>query len=214
MKLESLLIVKFKDKVKLNVKFIFGSNPYLIFDSNKKIDEVLIKYENLIEEKNIINISNNKLMNLFDYTKTQARIEPGAIIRENAILEDDTIILMGAVVNTKAYIGHRTMIDMNAVIGSGAIIKDNCHIGAGAVIAGVLEPKSIKPVTINNNVFIGANAVILEGVTIGENAIIGAGSIITKDVNANEVIYEKKEYINKESTNELKEKTALNEDLR
>ena len=42
-------------------------------------------------------------------------------------------------------------------------------------------------VTIENNVFIGANSTILKGVTIGENAIIGACSVITKDIPANEI---------------------------
>ena len=41
------------------------------------------------------------------------------------------------------------------------------------------------PVKIGNNVWIGANAVILPGVTIGDNAVIGAGSIVTKDIPAN-----------------------------
>ncbi|PAY52470.1 acyltransferase [Ligilactobacillus salivarius] len=40
---------------------------------------------------------------------------------------------------------------------------------------------SVKPVTIQDNVFIGMNAIILAGVTIGKNVIIGAGSIVTRD---------------------------------
>ncbi|MFI3251733.1 MAG: DapH/DapD/GlmU-related protein [bacterium] len=212
--METILFIKFKDKVKLNVKFIFGSNPYIICDNNIKIKKLLEKYNDFIEEYNTLNLSNNKLMELFDYTKTNARIEPGAIIRDNVEIASDSIILMGAVVNTKASIGSRTMIDMNAVIGSGAIIKDNCHIGAGSVIAGVMEPISTKPVVIENNVFIGANAVILEGVTIHENAVIGAGTVVTKDVAANEVIYSDTSYITKQKDQKIEEKTALNEELR
>lgn len=37
-------------------------------------------------------------------------------------------------------------------------------------------------VTIGNDVWIGANAVILSGVTIGDGAVIGAGSVVTKSV--------------------------------
>lgn len=38
------------------------------------------------------------------------------------------------------------------------------------------------PVTIGDNVWIGAGAIVLPGVTIGPNAVIGAGAVVTKDV--------------------------------
>ena len=44
-----------------------------------------------------------------------------------------------------------------------------------------------KPVTIGDDVFIGANCIILKGVTIGDRSIIGAGSVVTKNVPADEV---------------------------
>ena len=44
-----------------------------------------------------------------------------------------------------------------------------------------------KPVTIGDDVFVGANAIILKGVTIGQRAIIGAGSVVTKNVPAGEI---------------------------
>lgn len=45
----------------------------------------------------------------------------------------------------------------------------------------------IEKVKIGNNVFLGANSVILPGVTIGNNVIIGAGAIVSKDVPENSV---------------------------
>ena len=41
------------------------------------------------------------------------------------------------------------------------------------------------PIHIGNNVWIGANSVILPGVNIGDNSVIGAGSIVTKDIPSN-----------------------------
>ncbi len=46
---------------------------------------------------------------------------------------------------------------------------------------------SAGPVTIGNNVFIGANCIILKNTTIGDNCVIGAGSVVTRDVPDNSV---------------------------
>jgi acetyltransferase-like isoleucine patch superfamily enzyme len=44
-----------------------------------------------------------------------------------------------------------------------------------------------KPITIGDDVFVGANSIILKGVTIGNRAIIGAGSVVTKNVGDDEI---------------------------
>lgn len=44
-----------------------------------------------------------------------------------------------------------------------------------------------KPITIGNNVWIGANSTILAGVVIGDNTVIGAGSVVTKSIPGNVV---------------------------
>ena len=41
---------------------------------------------------------------------------------------------------------------------------------------------STKPVVIGNDIWVGANAIILPGVTIGDHSVIAAGAIVTKDV--------------------------------
>ena len=41
---------------------------------------------------------------------------------------------------------------------------------------------STNPVTIEDDVWIGANAVILSGVTIGNHCVVAAGAVVTKDV--------------------------------
>lgn len=47
---------------------------------------------------------------------------------------------------------------------------------------------STNPVTIEDDVWIGANAVILPGVTIGQHAAVAAGAVVTADVPANTVV--------------------------
>lgn len=43
-------------------------------------------------------------------------------------------------------------------------------------------------IEINNNVYIGNNALIMPGVSIGDNVIIGAGSVVTKSVPSNSIV--------------------------
>ena len=38
------------------------------------------------------------------------------------------------------------------------------------------------PITVGNNVWIGANVSVLPGVSIGDDAVIGAGSVVTKNI--------------------------------
>ncbi len=41
---------------------------------------------------------------------------------------------------------------------------------------------STQPVTIGDDVWVGANAVILPGVTVGSHSVVAAGAVVTKDV--------------------------------
>lgn len=45
-----------------------------------------------------------------------------------------------------------------------------------------------KPIVVENKVWIGAGAIILQGVTIGEGSVIAAGAVVTKDVEANTLV--------------------------
>lgn len=50
----------------------------------------------------------------------------------------------------------------------------------------IQQIKSV-PIVIGDDVFVGANSIILKGVTIGDRAIIGAGSVVSKDIPADEI---------------------------
>lgn len=43
-------------------------------------------------------------------------------------------------------------------------------------------------ITIKDNVWIGAKAIILPGITIGENSVVAGGAVVTKDVEPNTVV--------------------------
>lgn len=151
---------------------------------------------------------------LLDLRRVDARVEPGAIIRDGARIGKDCVIMMGAVINIGAVVGGRTMIDMNAVLGARAVIGRNCHIGAGAVVAGVLEPPSRKPVVIRDNVLVGANAVVLEGVTVGRGSVVAAGAVVTRDVPPDVVVAGIPAQVVKRTAEVKKDKIAILPKLR
>ena len=108
----------------------------------------------------------------------------------------------------------RSMIDMGAVLGGRAIVGNRCHIGAGTVLAGVVEPASATPVVIEDDVMIGANAVVIEGVRVGRGAVVGAGAIVIKDVPAGAVVVGNPARIIKMKDEKTEAKTALIDALR
>ncbi|MGY3742082.1 2,3,4,5-tetrahydropyridine-2,6-dicarboxylate N-acetyltransferase [Leuconostoc inhae] len=162
----------------------------------------------------IENASRNSAVPLLDKLNINARIEPGAIIREQVEIGDNAVIMLGAVINIGAEIGAGTMIDMGAILGGRAIVGTNSHIGAGAVLAGVIEPASAQPVRIGNNVLVGANAVVIEGVQVGDGAVVAAGAIVTKDVPANTVVAGVPAKVIKKIDSQTQQKTALIDALR
>ncbi len=162
----------------------------------------------------IENDRRNSGVPLLDMKEINARIEPGAVIREQVLIGDNAVIMMGAQINIGAEIGANTMIDMGAVLGGRAIVGENCHIGAGTVLAGVVEPPSATPVIVEDDVLIGANCVVLEGVHIGARAVVGAGAVVTKDVAADTVVAGVPAKKIKDIDAKTKSKTELMDELR
>lgn len=73
-------------------------------------------------------------------------------------------------------------------IGDNVTLAPRVHILAhDASTKKVLNYTKIGLVTIGNNVFVGADSVILPGVRIGDNVVIGANSTVTKDIPKNSV---------------------------
>ncbi|PQJ89208.1 sugar O-acetyltransferase [Aliivibrio sifiae] len=80
-----------------------------------------------------------------------------------------------------------TILDLASVT-----IGEYVQIGPNVVISTAGHPFDLaervlpiatgNPIVIGDNVWIGANSVILDGVTIGDRSIIGAGSVVTKDI--------------------------------
>lgn len=95
-------------------------------------------------------------------------------------------------VGDNVYIGPRATISAS----EGIWIRNGVTIGPEFTVMGgdhnfrkvgarIWESKSggtNRPVIIEEDVWIGARVLVLEGVTIGEGAVVGAGSVVTRDL--------------------------------
>ena len=177
------------DGVDLENIEVYGSNNfYVLYGESEIISELILNNKDKIKNFRVENDRRNSAIPMLDLLAIDARIEPGAIIRDKVIIGKNAVIMMGAVINIGAEIGEGSMVDMNAVIGARGKIGKRVHLGAGAVVAGVLEPPSKSPCEIGDDVMIGANSVILEGVKIGNGSVVAAGSVVVNDVPAGVVV--------------------------
>lgn len=193
--------------------FINGGVGVLFGDWNV-LKPVLEANRDKIEDYAVENDRRNSAIPLLDLKDIQARIEPGAIIRDQVEIGKNVVIMMGASINIGAVIGDGTMIDMNVVVGGRGTIGKNCHIGAGSVIAGVIEPPSAKPVVIEDDVVVGANAVILEGVRVGKGSVVAAGAVVVDDVPENSVVAGIPAKVIKQIDEKTRAKTEIKQELR
>jgi len=83
---------------------------------------------------------------------------------------------------TEIHVAEKVIIGKRCRIAWDCVIMDHNYHGIGN------HPEFVKPVIINNDVWIGCRVIILPGVTIGEGAVIAAGSVITKSVPANVIV--------------------------
>ena len=129
-------------------------------------------------------------------------------LHSNYTTED--LVKMGLRVGKNFHRMHGVIIDPSHVwhikIGDNVILAPRVHILAhDASLCPHLGYARIGNVSIGNNVFIGAEAVVLPNVEIGDNSIIGANSTVTKSIPANcvavgspaRVICSTEEYIEK-----------------
>ena len=193
---------------------VFGAGDKVVFGDWKTLGPILEKNADRIDDMVVEYDRRNSAVPLLDTRAIPARIEPGAIIRDQVQIGQGAVIMMGAIINIGAVIGEGTMIDMGAVLGGRATVGKNCHIGAGAVLAGVIEPASATPVIIEDGVLVGANAVVIEGVHVGKGAVVAAGAVVISDVPENAVVAGCPAKVIKMKDEGTTQKTALEAALR
>jgi acetyltransferase-like isoleucine patch superfamily enzyme len=110
---------------------------------------------------------------------------------DNSTIEDFSVINNGV---GDIYIGDRTRIGLGCTLIGPVKIGNDVGVAQGVVLTGLnhnyedvtmpisKQGVSTAPIVVEDEVWLGANCVILAGTTIGKHSIVAAGSVITKNV--------------------------------
>lgn len=122
----------------------------------------------------------------------RVRLVPGgSSVRRGAYLAPGVIVMPPAYINVGAYVDEGTMVDSHVLVGSCAQIGKRVHLSAGVQIGGVLEPVGLTPVVIEDDAFLGADSVVVEGIRVGKGAVIAPGVTLSRGVTVYDAVNEK-----------------------
>lgn len=136
-------------------------------------------------------LSNSEIQRRRDFLRTfVAKLDEGTMINSPFYMEFANHLEMGV----NSFINYDCIMLNNAMVKLG----DNVLVGPKVSFYTAMHPIDAKqreqwlvyakPITVEDNVWIGGSATILGGVTIGKNAIVGAGAVVTKDVEPNTIV--------------------------
>ena len=129
-------------------------------------------------------------------------ISPFASIRGHGqiFVGNNAVINRNSVIWGQLISGRNLQLNPGACIYGKVTVGDNVMIAPNVVIVGgnhgierngvpmCDQPCTSKGVKVNNDVWVGANAVILDGVIVGEGAVIAAGAVVNRNVDAFSIV--------------------------
>ena len=165
--------------------------------------------------KGLISLTNDHARDLQNKHRfPTAIIDKGCMISETTSIGNNSHILDNTILNNCtigkfSYISRNGLVQ-NTTIGNYCSIANNVTLGLGShpvelfstspifyrkkntfgkdVIEKDIDFEEYKPINIGNDVWIGANAIVLDGVTIETGAIIASGAIVTKNIPAYAIV--------------------------
>ena len=187
-------LIKNLVKVKKSLRHSYWSHRLGLLGSDADIQSgAHFEYPERIRIGNQCRISRHALLRANTETETAIRLGRGVNVKENALINTNQgQVLIG----DDCWLGPYSLIYGNGgvVIGNHVMIASHCVINTVSHHADRLDVAMSKqgiytdPVTIEDDVWIGIGAVILQGVRIGTGSIVGAGAVVTRDVEPGTVV--------------------------
>ncbi|MGM0634765.1 MAG: acyltransferase [Bacteroidota bacterium] len=176
--------LKYYNKIKALLSIIKGLIFKFLFLSNNSGTKLRIGRNVVLRGK--LSIGNNVRL------ESNVKIYNYTFIGDNVIIGDNVELRSNG--TSKVVIGENTSINRNSMIMGLVTIGNNCAIAPGCVIVGSNhsfdnskenikdQGLSRKGIIVEDDVWFGANVVVLDGVKIGKGCVIGAGSVVTKSI--------------------------------
>lgn len=101
-------------------------------------------------------------------------IHPNAMVAQDVKIGQGTVVMAGAVINPGAVIGCGNIVNTCASVDHDCRVGDYLHIAVGARICGT--------VTLEDDSWIGAGAVIIQNLSVCAGCMIGAGAVVVKSI--------------------------------
>ncbi|BAU28095.1 sugar O-acyltransferase (sialic acid O-acetyltransferase NeuD family) [Aneurinibacillus soli] len=118
----------------------------------------------------------NHLKNKFSWVKFATLIHPTAVVGDEIVIGEGSVICANSVVTTNVTLGQHVLINYGCTIGHDSLLEDFATILPGSNLSG--------NVTIRTCVEVGTGTAIIPGVEIKANTIVGAGAVVTRSLPA------------------------------
>ncbi|MEI7605830.1 MAG: NeuD/PglB/VioB family sugar acetyltransferase [Rhodospirillaceae bacterium] len=105
-------------------------------------------------------------------------VHPRAIVDEDVVLGEGSVVMAGAIVQTGCRIGDNAIINSGGVVDHDCLIGAHAHLATGCVLAGGVQ--------VGEGALIGAGATVIQSLSIGAAALVAAGAVVTRDIASGE----------------------------
>jgi len=115
-----------------------------------------------------------KLMECFDGHHFPVLIHPNAVVADDVVIGEGSVIMAGAVINPSVRIGRGCIINTCSSVDHDCNIEDFVHISVGAHLSGT--------VNVGKGSWIAVGASVVNNVEICEGTVVGAGAVVVKNI--------------------------------
>ncbi len=124
--------------------------------------------------------SRRELVSIYGANNIEGFCSANAYVSQNSAIEPGVILQRDTYVSGGVHIGKYSKINI------GASVHHDCLIGQFVTFAP--GARLLGNVCIEDNVYIGAGAIVLPGLRVGSGSVVGAGAVVTKSVKKNDIV--------------------------